>query len=149
MGEAAARGPADMAFAPNSNALPVCPTTEPVLGKLFQFTPPPRKTYSSQSIPSNTGCPIPEKVDPIMACPVPMAPPMPPSKPPAVATAASPEEPERTWISAERLAFLERVEELMAVKSEVSDLKTENKTLISIVSRLQRELDQLKGAHKA
>lgn len=126
------------AFSPDTRELPIVGPSEPVLGKVFNFNAIPRRPMRTP--------PPPVYDDPVMAT---SAPPAPPNKPPVVATGAAADEPEKIKISPERLEFLERVEELMAVKSQVADLKTENKTLISIVSRLQRELDQLKGAHKA
>lgn len=138
---------------------------EPRLGKVFQFDPiVPRHPRPLPQVPDLDGSPIP--TDPLTRyaqqvpmrssssldeVPVPAAPPAPPAKPPLVATAApAPEEPEGTRVSAERLAFLERVEALMAIRGEVADLKAENKTLISIVSRLQTQLEEMKkGAQKA
>lgn len=150
MGEPRAWPSDSKAFNPTSDGVPVNMPQEPRLGKVFQFDPiVPRHPRALPVAPELTGGALPPAACPFDAA-QPIAPPSPPNKPPFVATAApAPEEPEKTKISAERLAFLERVEELMAVKSEVADLKAENKTLISIVSRLQRELDQLKGAHKA
>lgn len=143
MGTPASRGPVDKAFE-GGMPLPVSPTAEPQLGKLFQFNQAPQQRQGP--IPTKTYPPELGDFSPMTS-----APPVPPVKPPAVATAApSPEEPEGTRISAERLAFLERVEALVAAESQINDLQMENRALLSIVSRLQRELEGFKkGAPKA
>jgi len=155
MGIPASRGPADKAFE-GGMELPILGTSEPQLGRVFEFNlsvgkpvtsggriPTDPLTRYAQQVPM--GSPTEDKAEPGLA-----APPAPPNKPPYVATAApAPEEPEGTKISAERMAFLERVEALVAAEGRINDLESENKALISIVSRLQREVDLLKGAHKA
>jgi len=53
-------------------------------------------------------------------------------------------------ISHERLAFLVRVERLMLAESRITQLEAENRNLLSIVSRLHGELEEIKkGAQKA
>lgn len=79
------------------------------------------------------------------------APPVPPAKPPIVATAAGPDpEEDGSRISADRLAFLERVEALVGAESKIHDLERENGALISMVARLQKENEALKkGSERA
>jgi hypothetical protein len=143
------------AFKPDGGKeLQVKGVPEPRLGKVFQFDPIVQR--HPRPLPQ---VPIPESAYPPELSgdgfddPLPMAaPPAPPVKPPVVATAAAaPEGPEgRVKISAERLAFLERVEALVAAESRINDLETVNRSLISIVSRLQRQLEETqKGAQKA
>lgn len=50
-------------------------------------------------------------------------------------------------ISIERLVFLERVEKIMASEARIKEIEAENKTLIGMVTRLQKELDELKVKH--
>jgi hypothetical protein len=161
--------PSDRSFKPDgAKELLVNTVPEPKLGKVFQFDPiVHRHPRPLPQVPELDGGPIP--TDPLTryAQQVPMrssssgdeitpvspaAPPAPPKKPPLVATAApAPDEPqERVVISAERLAFLERVEALVGAESRISDLESENRHLISIVSRLQRQVEESKkGAEKA
>lgn len=137
----------------NGKELQVRGVPEPRLGKVFQFDPIVQR--HPRPLPQ---VPVPESAYPAELSggsfddpPAMAAPPAPPAKPPVVATAApAPEGPEdRVVISAERLAFLERVEALVGAESRISDLESENKHLISIVSRLQRQLEEKKGAEKA
>ena len=48
-------------------------------------------------------------------------------------------------ISIERLVFLERVEKIMASEARIKEIEAENKTLVGMVSRLNKELDELKA----
>jgi hypothetical protein len=104
--------------------LPVKGTLGPKLGKVVQFDP---------IVPRHPR-PMPQA-----------APPAPPIKPPHIATAApSPDDDSEPKISAERLAFLERVEALVGAESKINDLETENRLLVSMVARLQNENEALK-----
>jgi hypothetical protein len=76
------------------------------------------------------------------------SPPMPPVKPPFVATAAPDPEDEPQRISAERVAFLERVEALVGAESKINNLETENRVLVSMVARLQNDLEAMKALMK-
>lgn len=48
-------------------------------------------------------------------------------------------------ISIERLVFLERVERIMASEARIKEIEAENKTLVGMVTRLQKEIDDLKA----
>jgi hypothetical protein len=142
------------AFDPKgATEIQVNPIPEPRLGKVFQFDPiVQRHPRPLPQVPVPEGIYLSELNSGSFDDPWPMAPPAPPVKPPLVATAApAPEGPEpRVKISAERLAFLERVEALVAAESRINDLESENRHLISIVSRLQRQVEESKkGAEKA
>lgn len=62
---------------------------------------------------------------------------------PAEAPIGDPKPP----ISIERLVFLERVEKIMASEARIKEIEAENKTLVGMVTRLQKELDELKAKH--
>jgi len=54
------------------------------------------------------------------------------------------EEP-KPGISIERMVFLERVERIMASEARIKEIEAENKTLVGMVARLNKELDELKA----
>lgn len=54
------------------------------------------------------------------------------------------EEP-KPGVSIERLVFLERVEKIMASEARIKEIEAENKTLVGMVARLNKELDELKA----
>ena len=54
------------------------------------------------------------------------------------------EEP-KPGISIERMVFLERVERIMASEARIKEIEAENKTLVGMVSRLNKELEELKA----
>ncbi len=51
-------------------------------------------------------------------------------------------------ISVERLRFLERAEKIMSSEQRLADLQAENRLLTRMLSRLQKEVDDLKAAGK-
>lgn len=51
-------------------------------------------------------------------------------------------------ISMDRLRFLDRVEKIMSAEQRAADLQTENRMLSKTLSRLQKEVDELKAAKK-
>jgi hypothetical protein len=51
----------------------------------------------------------------------------------------------RLGVSVERLVFLERVEKIMASEARIKEIEAENKTLIGMVGRLQKEIEELKA----
>lgn len=58
--------------------------------------------------------------------------------------APSPEEL-KLGVSVERLVFLERVEKIMASEARIKEIEAENKTLVGMVTRLQKEIEELKA----
>ena len=72
----------------------------------------------------------------------PAVPPAPMSqvRPPAPAF----EEP-KPGVSIERMVFLERVERIMASEARIKEIEAENKTLVGMVARLNKELEELKA----
>lgn len=68
-------------------------------------------------------------------------------KPPEEKTAEAPIGDPKPPISIERLVFLERVEKIMASEARIKEIEAENKTLVGMVTRLQKELDELKAKH--
>jgi predicted RNase H-like nuclease (RuvC/YqgF family) len=54
------------------------------------------------------------------------------------------EEP-KPGVSIERMVFLERVERIMASEARIKEIEAENKTLVGMVARLNKELEELKA----
>jgi len=134
------------AFVPSSEAsgIPIVAQEEPQLGKVYEMYPTLHR--HPRAIPQ---VPIPKDVMAATLGARPQAsPPMPPVKPPLVATAAPDPEDEPQRISAERLAFLERVEALVGAESKINNLETENRVLVSMVARLQNDLEAMKALMK-
>lgn len=112
---AASRGPADRDFIPSSHVKIRLLAVEPKLGQVMGMQVPPP----------------------------PPPPPAPPGRPEEL-----PEEPELPGrvvagiVASDRIAFLSKIEGLLALDRKVRELEEENSHLIHIVARLQCELDE-------
>jgi len=153
------------AFSPSCSDIPIAAPPEPQLGKVFEFsTIVPRRAREVPKVPHDV-------IEMTGMHPGHSMPPGPSVKPTAESSGASGGVAGDTGggvatgtggsvaggmgsgtaeISHERLAFLVRVERLMLAESRIQELEAENRNLLSIVSRLHGELEEIKkGAQKA